>query len=102
MNNAVNIISMVLFLACWFLIFKKIIWNKIAPVKTVKAEIIDKYVSDTVSRYPGTFKRERHIIMFSVNGKKLAFDVSEYSFNNYEIKDKGTLKYKGTRIITFK
>lgn len=102
MNDAINIFSMILFILCWFLIIKKLIWNKVAPVKTVKAEVVDKYKPNVISKYSGAFKREHYIVVFKTKDKKLSFDVSGFSYSNYTIKEKGTLKYKGTKIISFK
>ncbi len=102
MTDAINIFLMVLFILCWFLIIKKLIWNKVAPVKTVKAEVVDKYKSDVVSKYPGAFKTEHYIVVFKTKDKKLSFEVSGFSYSNYTIKEKGTLKYKGMKIISFK
>lgn len=101
MDNVINLFSIILFLLCWFLIIKKLIWNKVAPVKTVKAEVVDRYKPNTVSRYPGVSKQESYIVVFETKGKKLSFNVSAFSYNNYRIKEKGTLKYKGNQIISF-
>ena len=101
MYGIINTILMVLFLLCWILVIAKIIINKFSPVKTVKAEVVDKYKPDIVSNYHGTFKPKRYIVVFATKDKRLSFDVSEFSYNNYKINDKGTLKYKGNRIISF-
>ncbi len=101
MSNAVNIIFAGLFLLCWFLIIKKIIAGKFSPVKTVKAEVFDKYKTDMVSKIQGTFKRQHYIVVFKTKDKKLSFAVSEFSYENYRTKEKGTLKYKGNKIISF-
>ena len=93
---------MVLILLCWILIIKRFIENKYKPVRSVKAEVFDKYKTSTVSRMHGTFKQEHYIIVFSTSYKKISFRVSEFSYGNYNIKDKGTLKYKGDQIISFK
>ena len=97
-----NLLLMLLILLCWLLIIKRFIGNKYAPVKSVKAEVFDKYKTSAVSRMHGTFKREHYIVVFSTSDKKLSFCVSEFSYGNYNIKDKGTLKYKGDQIISFK
>ncbi len=101
MYNIINTIVMILFLLCWILIIRKIIINKCATIKTVKAKVVDKYKPDIVSNYPGAFKPERYIVIFETKDKKLSFDVSEFSYDNYKINEKGTLKYKGTKIISF-
>jgi len=102
MSNAINVLSVILFLLCWFFVIKKLIWNKCAPVKTVKAEVFDKYKLNIVSKYPGVSKQESYIVVFKTKGKKLSFNISEFSYDNYRIKEKGTLKYKGSKIISFK
>ena len=101
MYGIVNTILMLLFSLCWILIIRKVIINKCAPVKTVKAKVIDKHKPNIISNYPGTFKPECYTVVFETKDKKLLFYVSEFSYSNYKINDKGTLKYKGTKIISF-
>ena len=101
MPDVVNILSIILFLVFWILIIKKIIAGKFSPVKTVKAEVVDKYKTDMVSKIQGTFKRQHYIVVFKTKDKKLSFAVSEFSYENYRTKEKGTLKYKGNKIISF-
>ena len=102
MDNVINIFSIILFLVCWILIIRKFIWNKVAPVKCVKAEVVDKYKPDIVSRYPGVSKQGSFIVVFKTKDEKLSFNVSAFSYDNYQIKEKGTLTYKGNQIINFK
>ena len=101
MHNVINTIAILLFLLCWFLIIRKTIINKCATVETVKAKVVDKYKPDIVSNYPGTFKPKRYVVIFEAKGKRLSFDVSEFSYDNYKINEKGTLQYKGNKIISF-
>ena len=101
MHNVINAIAIVSVLLCWVLIIKKMIISRYAPVKTVKATVIDKYKPDMVSKYNGVFKQERYVVVFDTKDKKLSFDVSEFSYGNYKINQKGTLKYKGMKIISF-
>ena len=101
MAYIINVVLIVLVLVFWIFIIRKLIWNKFAPVKTVRAEVIDKYMAGTASKYPGIFKPKRYIIVFATKEKKLSFSVSEFSYQNYKIGEKGTLKYKGNRIISF-
>ncbi len=102
MSNIINIIAIALFFLCWGLIAKKLIVTKYGTPKTVMAEIVDKYKADVVSKYPATFRGENYVVVFATKDKRLSFNVSEFSYNNYKIKEKGTLKYKGTKIISFK
>lgn len=100
-SNIMNVLFIGLTLLCWFLVIKKFVGDKFAPVKSVKAEVFDKFKTNTVSRIQGSFKREHYVVVFSTSGEKLSFYVSEFSYSNYNINDKGTLKYKGNQIISF-
>ena len=76
--------------------------NRYAPIKTVKAVVIDKNKIETFSKYSGKGKTEKYVIVFSINGKKKTFYVSQFSYNDYRINENGTLKYKGDKLIAFK
>lgn len=101
LNNTVNILAVTVFAVCWTVLIGKFIKHKFSDVKEVNAIVADKYKSQTVSEIQGTFKRERCIVVFSVGGKRLAFNVSEFSFCQYKIGQKGVLKYKGNTLIDF-
>lgn len=105
MPEGVTQIIVILVLALWLLvairIVVKVVRNKYAPVKTVKAVVIDKHKVESFSKYSGNGKRNKFVVVFSANGKKLSFYVSEFSYGGYKIKESGTLKYKGDRIIDF-
>ena len=79
----------------------RVIKNKYVPVKTVKAVVVDKYKSETFSKYSGNGKRLQHVIVFSVEGRDVSFYVSEFSYNGYSVNEEGTLTYKGDRLIGF-
>ena len=83
-------------------ILVKAVKNRYAPLKTVKAVVIDKNKVENFSKYSGTGKSEKYVIVFSVDGKKKSFYVSQFSYNGYRINEKGTLKYKGDKLIEFK
>lgn len=102
MSDIVNVIAISLFLGVWVSIIIKFVLNRRATVKTVKAKIVDKYKPDIATKYPGVFKTESYIVVFETKSKKLSFNVSEFSYENYKINEKGILKYKGNKIIEFK
>ena len=83
-------------------ILVRLIKNRYAPVKTVKAVVIDKNKVETFSKYSGNGKSEKYVIVFSVDGKKKSFYVSQFSYNGYRVNEKGMLKYKGDKLIEFK
>ncbi len=102
MNNVFNYIAIIFFIVCWVLIVFRFVKSRCAQVRTVKAVVADKYKNEAVSRMQGTFKSNTFIVVFSVGKKKLSFAVSEFSFANYRVGKKGTLTYKGDRLIDFK
>ena len=46
--------------------------------------------------------KSNYIVVFETNNKKLSFNVSEVSYGKYKTNEKGTLKYRGSKIISFK
>lgn len=105
-ENISNIIIISLFVGVGTLavvsLLVKVVKNRCAPIKTVKAVVVDKNKVETFSKYSGNGKSEKYVIVFSVNGKKKSFYVSQFSYYGYRINEKGTLKYKGDKLIDFK
>ena len=105
-ENISNVIIISLFLGVGALavarLLVKAVKNRYAPIKTVQAVVIDKNKVETFSKYSGNGKSEKYVIVFSVEGKKKSFYVSQFSYNGYRVNEKGTLKYKGDKLIEFK
>lgn len=102
MLDIINVVAIIVFSVCWVLIIVKLASSRLAPVKTIKAQVIEKHIDEPVSKYPSSLKGKRHIIVFQVKNERLSFAVSEFSYNYYKIREKGTLKYKGSRLISFR
>ena len=79
----------------------KLIKNRVAPVRTVKAVVLDKQKVEIFSKYSGTGKQEKYVVVFSLDGKKKSFYVSQFSYGGYRLSEKGTLKYQGDKLIDF-
>lgn len=101
-SNAVGIVFVSLWILFCIFIIIKFVKNKLAPVKTVKAQVTNKHRQEVFSKYSGTGKQYKYVIVFSAEGKTLSFYVSEFSYNGYKVKEKGTLTYKGKRLINFR
>lgn len=95
-------IFVLLIYALFLFVMVKSVRNRCAPVRTVKATVVDKNKTETFSKYSGSGKRNQYVVVFSAEGKKLSFYVSEFSYAGYRIGESGTLNYKGDRIIEFK
>ena len=101
-ENIFEILGVFLVMLLGFLPFIKMAVNRFAPVKTSKAVVVDKTVIQRFSKYAGDGKAREYVIVFSLEGKKKSFSVSQFSYNGYKINEKGTLTYQGNRIISFK
>ena len=70
-------------------------------LQTAKAKVVDKFKTETFSKYEGSGKHETCRIVFEAAGKKISFAVSEFSYGGYRVGETGTLKYRGDRLIDF-
>lgn len=105
-ENISNIVVSALYISIGVLaicfVITRMIKNQYTPIKCVNAVVIDKNIVKTFSKYSGNGKYEKYVVVFSVDGKKKSFYVSQFSYNGYRINEKGTLKYKGDKLIEFK
>ena len=105
-ENVINIVITSIFIGIGALamgsIIVRTIKNRYASIKVVEAVIIDKNKIESFSKYSGNGEAEKYVIVFSVNGKKKSFYVSQFSYNGYKVNEKGILKYKGNKLISFK
>ena len=107
-TNSSGVISILIFLvvfALWVVVIirlaVRVIRNRCASVKTVKAVVIDKNKIEVFSQYAGNGKREKYVVVFLAGEEKLSFYVSEFSYDGYRLNESGTLKYQGDRLIDF-
>lgn len=105
-DNLSNIIIISLFMGIGVLamvsIIVRMVRSRCAPVRIAKAVVIDKHTVESFSKYSGKGKHVKYVIVFSVEGKKRSFFVSQFSYDGYKVNEKGMLKYKGDMIIEFK
>ena len=105
-ENVINIVITSIFIGIGALamgsIIVRTIKNRYASIKVVEAVVIDKNKIESFSKYSGSGQTEKYVIVFSVNGKKKSFYVSQFSYNSYRVNEKGTLKYKGNQLIEFR
>ena len=100
-------IIVILALACTVFVFGKILYqaiqNKHARVKTAKAQVVDKFKAEQFVRIYGPGAREpQYYVVFQMDGQKKSFRVSAFSYGGYQIGERGTLKYKGNKLVDFR
>lgn len=105
MDEKAQIIGLSLAFGLWLFVAIKmlvrLVKSRYGKVKTVKAKVIDKFQTETFSKYSGNGKDVQYRILFEAEGKKYSFRVSEFSYHGYQVGEKGTLKYQGDRLIDF-
>lgn len=92
----------IIFIVCYILIMIKFIKSRTAKLKRTDAVVVDKYKKETFSQRYGALKRDRYVVVFMTENKKLSFDVSEFSYGEYKINERGTLTYRGDKLYSFK
>ena len=102
-ENIVNIIFCLLGMIIAVGIIVRVCRDKFSTIKEVSLTVIDKQSYEKrvyfISQTP--FNQVKYVITFLCGDKKMYFDVSEFSYNCYEINQTGRLKYKGSKIIDF-
>lgn len=97
MDSILVVLFLGLMLLCYWNLFKE----RFAKVKRVKAQLVEKYTYTAVSRSNPNAKV--YVLVFETEkGKRLSFNVADFSYGGYKLKKKGTLKYKGDMILEFK
>ena len=106
LGDAVSYIFAALFMGIWLLAAIRFLFKRIrrryGTIQTVPAVVIDKHTVERFSRHAGNGKSTEYIVVFSINGRKKAFTVSEFSYGGYRRNESGTLTYCGDRLISFK
>ena len=99
-----NYILIALVLLLWMLLCVRLIINSFSKVRKVEATVINKHCFEkrTFSKMDVPKTSLKYVITFDCGNKKLHFYVSEFSYGNYTVGEKGTLQYKGTKLIDFK
>lgn len=69
-ENFSNVVMMVFYFGVGLLVilglFRKILWNRFAPIKTVQAVVVDKRPVETFSKYAGNGVRRRFVVVFLI------------------------------------
>lgn len=98
-----SIVNYIFFLLAIIIAVALLVRNCFLKEKTEKAVVVDKqrYDRQIFSKNQALSVKAEYIVSFRNGNKTRHFKVSEISYNNYEINQKGTLKYKGKHLIDF-
>lgn len=81
----------------------RLLKDTFGPVKTEDAVVFDKrkYDERIIRKAQAPYTSKKYVVDFDCHGKKKSFYVAEISYNSYKKGQKGTLKYKGSKLIDF-
>jgi len=105
-NNFGNIVNLIFALIGAIIVIGiiiRVIINLFSKEKSIKAIVVDKqsYDKQIYRKSQAPHTRKEYVITFLCGNKKKYFNVSELSYRNYKVNQKGTLKYKGNQIVDF-
>lgn len=98
-NSVFTIIGVIIIIGITIRFFKE----KHSRKNSIPATItnMQKYTHEVFSKAQAPHTVSKYIITFSTEKKALSFEVSEMSYSQYKMYQKGTLTYKGSKIIDF-
>ena len=101
MFDSPMMIIMVLVIAIYLVIFARFCISRFGPVKKVTAVVVHKQKVEHKSFQTPPFTRVKYAVTFQFGDKRKSFYVSELSYGGYRKGEKGTLTYRGDRLIDF-
>lgn len=99
--NMISFVLMGLIILLWILILYRFLKDRFSTVVSVPAVVVDAYRQPLDSGRYGALGREVFVVVFSAEGKRLSFSVSEFTFKSYHAGDTGILCYRGKKLIDF-
>lgn len=103
-GNIVNFIFVLIGIVIIIGVIAKICFNYFSKEKEVRATVINKqsYDKQIYRKSQAPFTKKEYVITFQCRNKKRYIEVSELSYSNFRLNQKGTLRYKGSRLIDFR
>ncbi len=101
-GNIINVVAIGISVACICLWMRVIMQQFSKKQKKVSAIVCDKFEGRVQTWHPGSFNPVRYTVVFSTCKGKISFNVDPSSYANYKVGKKGTLTYRGRRLINFK
>lgn len=100
MNWANYLLIGVLF-SIYLIIFIRFCRSCFGAVKTVRATVVHKQEVELTAPRSPKGKYTKFAVTFQIEEKRKSFYVSEVSYQGYRKGDRGTLTYRGDRLIDF-
>lgn len=101
MPNTLMMIVTVLLLAIYLVIFIRFCRSRFGAVKKVTAVVVHKQKVAQKSYRTPPYNNIKYAVTFQMGNRRKSFYVSELSYQGYRKGEKGTLSYRGDRLIDF-
>lgn len=103
-GNIINFLFVLIGIAIMVGVIARICSNYFSKEKEVKATVVNKqsYDKQIYRKSQAPFTKKEYVITFQCGNKKRHFYLSESSYENYRVNQKGILRYKGNRLIDFR
>lgn len=100
----VNIVFTILGIVIVAGMLVRIFKDKFAKVTRIAATVVNKqhYEKHIYSKSEAPSSQMKYVVTFDTDMGEMHFEVTGFSYNGYRLNEKGTLTYKGTRLIDFK
>ncbi len=101
-SNVITHIFVILVFVLWLFLSVRYFTNRFSESKKVNATVKDKYIIQGNSKIPNILKGKLYVVVFAIKDETLSLYVSAFSYSGYKLKARGTLRYRGNRVIDFK
>lgn len=88
-------------LILYLIIFIRFCVSRFGKEKKVSAVVVHKQTVELTAPRSPSGKRVKYAVTFQIGEKRKSFYVSEFSYQGYRKGEKGTLTYRGDRLIDF-
>lgn len=90
-----------LFLVIYLILMIRFCRSRFGKVKTVQAVVVHKQKVERKSYHTPSAQHTRYAVTFQIGEKRKSFYVSALSYQGYRKGERGTLTYRGDRLINF-
>ena len=101
MENPMEWFFLIFFTVVYGIITIRFLRSRFGKTVTVSATVVHKQKVEQKSFKTPPYIRYKYAVTFQIGEKKKSFYVSELSYGGYRKGEKGTLTYRGDRLIDF-
>lgn len=101
MDNPIALLSFIFFAVIYGIIMVRFLKSRFGKIVKVSAMVVHKQTVEHKSYKTPPYTRVKYAVTFQIDNKRKSFYVSEISYQGFRKGEKGTLTYRGDRLINF-